>query len=85
MVSCEDIYAGRRRKQRRKKLMFVPLGQSDISGFYFQYPDSWKDEDMNVQAKRKYDPYMRIDDISAVYDGGNILSSGLSSDEDPDT
>ena len=59
--------------------MFVPLGQSDISGFYFNYPDRWKDEDMNVQVKRKHDPYMKIDDISAVYDGGNILSSGLSS------
>ena len=62
--------------------MFVPLGVSDISGFYFKYPNSWKDEDMNVQAKRKSDPYMRIDDISAVYDGGNILSSGISSDAD---
>ena len=59
--------------------MFVPLGVSDISGFYFNYPDRWKDEDMNVQVKRKHDPYMKIDDISAVYDGGNILSSGLSS------
>ena len=66
--------------------MFVPLGVSDISGFYFKYPDSWKDEDMNVQVKRKTDPYMRIDDISAVYDGGNILSSGISSDaEDSET
>ena len=66
--------------------MFVPLGVSDISGFYFNYPNRWKeDEDMNVQAKRKSDPYMRIDDISAEYDGGNILSSGLSSDEDLDT
>ena len=59
--------------------MFAPLGVSDISGFYFNYPDRWKDEDMNVQVKRKHDPYMKIDDISAVYDGGNILSSGLSS------
>lgn len=41
---------------------------------------------MNVNVKRKYDPYMKIDDISAVYDGGYILSSGLSSDvEDPDS
>ena len=62
--------------------MFVPLGQSNISGFYFQYPDSWKDEDMNVQAKRKHDPYMRIDHISAVYDGGYVLSSVISFDED---
>ena len=59
--------------------MFVPLGISDISGFYFKYPDSWKEEDMNVHVMRKSDPYMRIDDISAVYDGGNVLSSGLSS------
>lgn len=85
MVSCEDIYARRRRPGRGKKLMFVPLGVSDISGFYFQYPDRWKDEDMNIRVWRKHDPYMKIDDISAVYDGGNILSSGLSSDEDPYT
>lgn len=59
--------------------MFVPIGVSNLSGFYFKYPDSWKDEDMNVHVMRKYDPYMKIDDISAVYDGGNVLSSGLSS------
>ena len=61
--------------------MFVPLGQSNISGFYFNYPDRWKDEDMNVQAKRKHDPYMKIDDISAEYEGCNVLSSGMSFDE----
>ena len=66
--------------------MFVPLGYSEFPGFYFKYPERWKDEDMNVQAKRKQDPYMKIDDISAEYDGGNILSSGLSSDvDDSDT
>lgn len=37
---------------------------------------------MNVQAMRKQDPYMRIDDISAEYDGGYVLSSVISPVED---
>lgn len=56
--------------------MFVPLGKSEFSGFYFEYPDRWKEEeDMNIQVQRKHDAYMKIDDISAVYDGCNLLSS----------
>lgn len=70
--------------------MFVPLGKSEFSGFYFEYPDRWKEEDMNGQVMRKSDPYKKIEDLSIVYEGCNLLSSvdlsslDDSSDEDRD-